>query len=117
MQFGPAAAPLAPHSEDLVFIQGLYSQAALASRSPHLGRMNVLSGAPVSMDPSVIRVGTTMDQVLATQIGGRTAVPSLVMGIEPNELRLEDGVSMIYGSGLPWGPPPRAAPQAITSGA
>ena len=60
--------------------------------------MNVLSGAPVSLDPSEIRVGTSMDQVLAPQIGSRTAVPSLVLGIEPNELRLEDGLSMIYGS-------------------
>ena len=32
----------------------------------------------------------------------RTAVPSLVLGIEPNELRLEDGVSMIYGSCISW---------------
>jgi hypothetical protein len=102
MEFGPAAAPLAPHSADLVFIEGLYSEAARTSTSPHLGRMNVLSGAPVSLDPRVIRVGTTMDQVLAAQIGGRTQVPSLVMGIEPNELRLEDGLSMIYGSSVSW---------------
>ena len=43
-----------------------------------------------------------MDQVLASQIGSRTAIPSLVLGIEPNELRLEDGLSMIYGSSLSW---------------
>jgi hypothetical protein len=113
MEFGPAAAPLAPHSADLVFIEGLYSQAALAASSPHLGRMNVLSGAPVSLDPSVIRVGTTMDQILATQIGGRTAVPSLVMGIEPNELRLEDGLSMIYGSSVSWVTPTKPATKEI----
>ena len=113
MEFGPAALPLTPHSADLVFIQGLYSQAALASTSPHLGRMNVLSGAPVSLDPAVIRVGTSMDQVLAAQIGGRTAVPSLVMGIEPNELRLEDGLSMIYGSSVSWVSPSKPATKEI----
>lgn len=113
MEFGPAAAPLAPHASDLVFIEGLYSQAALASTSPHLGRMNLLSGAPVSLDPSVIRVGTTMDQVLAAQIGNRTAVPSLVLGVEPNELRLEDGLSMIYGSSLSWLSPTKPATKEI----
>ncbi|MBL9187204.1 MAG: DUF1552 domain-containing protein [Opitutaceae bacterium] len=113
MELGPAAAPLLPHREDMVFIQGLYSQAALASTSPHLGRMNLLSGAPVSLDPGVIRVGTTMDQVLAAQIGHRTAVPSLVLGIEPNELRLEDGLSMIYGSSLSWVSPTKPATKEI----
>ena len=61
----PALLPMMPHREDMVFIQGLYNQAAFVSTSPHLGRMNVLSGAPVSLDPNVIRVGTSMDQVLA----------------------------------------------------
>ena len=113
MELGPAAAPLLPHREEMVFIQGLYSQAAFASTSPHLGRMNLLSGAPVSLNPSVIRVGTTMDQVLAAQLGHRTAIPSLVLGVEPNELRLEDGLSMVYGSSLSWISPSKPATKEI----
>src|SRR3954462_14616113 len=62
MELGPAALPMMPHREDMVFIQGLYHQAAFVSTSPHLDRMNVLSGAPVSLDPGEIRVGTSMDQ-------------------------------------------------------
>ena len=63
-----------PFREDIVFLRGLYNQQAVVSTSPHLGRMpNMLSGATVSLDPSVIRVGTTMDQVLSQQIGGYTA--------------------------------------------
>ncbi len=113
MELGPGARPMLPHREDLIFVQGLYSQAALASTSPHLGRMNLLSGAPVSLDPAVIRVGTSMDQVLASQIGGRTPVPSLVLGVEPNELRLEDGVSMIYGSSVSWATPSKPATKEV----
>ena len=60
-----ALLPMMPHREDMVFIQGLYNQTAAVSTSPHLGRMNVLSGAPVSLDPNEIRVGTSMDQILA----------------------------------------------------
>ncbi|MGH9719203.1 MAG: DUF1552 domain-containing protein [Bryobacteraceae bacterium] len=113
MEFGPAAQPLAPFREDLVFVRGLYNQTAFVSTSPHLGRMNMLSGAAVSLDPNEIRVGTTMDQVLARQIGGQTAVPSLVLGIEPNELRLEDGLSMIYGSAISWTSPAKPATKEI----
>src|SRR5690606_15222348 len=85
MEMGPALHPLKAHSQDLVFVRGLYNEAAAKSTSPHLGRMNLLSGQPVSLDPADIRVGTSMDQVLAARIGNRTAVPSLVLGIEPNE--------------------------------
>jgi hypothetical protein len=113
MELGPGLAPMLPHREDMVFIRGLYSQAALASTSPHLGRMNLLSGAPISLDPNVIRAGTSMDQVIANAIGDKTAIPSLVLGVEPNELRLEDGLSMIYGSSLSWVSPSKPATKEI----
>ena len=113
MELGPALQAMLPHRGDMVFVKGLYSKAAVDSTSPHLGRMNILSGAPVSLDPNVIRVGTSMDQVLASTIGDRTAIPSLVLGIEPNELRLEDGLSMVYGSSLSWVSPNRPATKEI----
>ena len=114
MELGPAAAPLMPIREDLVFINGLYNHQAFINPSPHMGRMaNMLSGAPVSSDPSVIRVGTTFDQVLAREIGGRTPVSSMALGIEPNELRLEDGLSMIYGSNVSWVSPTKPTPKEI----
>jgi hypothetical protein len=113
MEIGPGLAPMLPHREDMIFIDGLFNQAAQASTSPHLGRMNVLSGTPVSLDPKEIRVGTSMDQILASRIGSRTAIPSLVLGIEPNEMRLEDGLSMIYGSSVSWISPTKPATKEI----
>jgi hypothetical protein len=113
MEIGPALSPMMPHREDMVFIQGLFNHTAQTSTSPHLGRMNVLSGATVSLDPKEIRVGTSMDQVLAAQIGSQTSIPSLVLGIEPNELRLEDGLSMIYGSSVSWISPTKPATKEI----
>jgi hypothetical protein len=114
MELGPVLAPLHPFRQDIVVLKGLYNQQAVASSSPHLGRMpNMLSGATVSLDPAVIRVGTTMDQVLAQRIGNQTAIPSLVLGIEPNELRLEDGLSMIYGSCISWASPTKPATKEI----
>jgi hypothetical protein len=114
MELGPCLQAMAPYREDISFIRGLYNQQAVLSTSPHLGRMpNMLSGATVSLDPADIRVGTTFDQVLAQRIGSQTAVPSLVLGIEPNELRLEDGLSMIYGSCISWAAPTKPATKEI----
>jgi hypothetical protein len=114
MEVGPALAPMSAHKGDFTFIRGLFNEQAVKSSSPHLGRMpNLLSGANVSLDPAVIKVGTTFDQVLAQRVGRNTQVPSLALGIEPNELRLEDGVSMIYGSCLSWATPTRPATKEI----
>jgi hypothetical protein len=114
MELGPVAQPLMPFREDMIFVRGLYNHQAFINPSPHMGRMaNMLSGSPVSLDPSDIRVGTTMDQVLTKQIGGRTPVPSMALGIEPNELRLEDGLSMIYGSNVSWVTPTKPATKEI----
>jgi hypothetical protein len=114
MELGPAAQPMMPYREDINFLRGLYNQQAFISTSPHLGRMaNMLSAAKVSLDPAEIRVGTTFDQVLAREIGSQTAVPSLALGIEPNELRLEDGLSMIYGSCISWASPTKPATKEI----
>ncbi len=103
MEIGPGLEPMRRHRGDFSFLRGLYNEEAVKSSSPHMGRMpNLLSGATVSLDPADIRVGRTMDQVLSRTIGNRTPVTSMALGIEPNELRLEDGVSMIYGSCVSW---------------
>lgn len=114
MEIGPGLEPMRPFREDMVFLKGLFNEQAVRHKSAHLGRMpNLLSGAWVSTDQAEIRVGQTMDQVLARRIGARTAVPSLVLGIEPTELRLEDGLSMIYGSSISWASDTRPATKEI----
>jgi hypothetical protein len=114
MEFGPSAQPLTPYAQDIVFVKGLFNQQAFSNPSPHQGRnANLLSGARVSSDPSDIRVGTSMDQVLARQIGNQTPVPAVALGIEPNELRLEDGLSMIYASNISWASPTKPATKEI----
>jgi hypothetical protein len=114
MEIGPGLAPMQPFREDMVFLRGLFNAEAVRHKSAHLGRIpNLLSGAWVSTDQDEIRVGKTMDQVLAERIGHLTELPSLVLGIEPTELRLEDGLSMIYGSCISWATPTRPATKEI----
>src|SRR5438876_1411649 len=91
-----------------------YAVFCLKQKSPHLGRMpNMLSRAWVSTDQGEIRVGKSMDQVLAQHFGKSTAIPSLVLGVEPTELRLEDGLSMIYGSSISWASDTKPATKEI----
>jgi hypothetical protein len=114
MEIGPGLGPMASLSDDLVFIRGLFNQQAVAHESAHLGRSpNLLSGAWVSTDQDAIRVGKTFDQVLAQRIGHHTAIPSLALGIEPTELRLEDGLSMLYGSCISWAADTKPAAKEI----
>ena len=103
LELGPGLAPLQDHSSDIVFLKGLFNEQAALHPSPHMGRMaNLLSGGWVSEEQAEIRVAQTMDQLLAAEIGGESEVPSLALGVEPTELRLEDGLSMIYGSCISW---------------
>ena len=103
MQLGSGLQPMQPLREEMVFLRGLFNEQAVRHKSAHLGRVpNLLSGAWVSTDQSEIKVGRTMDQALAQAIGGDNVIPSLVLGIEPTELRLEDGLSMLYGSCISW---------------
>jgi hypothetical protein len=103
MELGQGLEPMLPFRSDLIFLRGLYNQKAVAHKSPHLGRIsNLLSGGWVSTDQNDIRCAKTMDQLMAQEIGDRTPLPSLVLGIEPTEMRLEDGLSMLYGSCISW---------------
>jgi hypothetical protein len=103
MELGNCLEPIKPLSDEILFLRGLYNQKALAHKSPHLGRIsNLLSGGWVSTDQNDIRCGKTMDQLMAQHIGERTPIPSLVLGVEPTEMRLEDGLSMLYGSCISW---------------
>ena len=114
MDLGPGLSPMRPHREEMVFLRGLFNAQSVANSSAHLGRMpNLLSGAWVSLDQNDLRVGKSMDQLLAQRIGQRTEIPSLVLGIEPTELRLEDGLSMIYGSCISWAEATRPATKEI----
>jgi hypothetical protein len=114
MEIGPGLQPMLPYRDDMVFLRGLFNEQAVRHKSAHLGRSpNLLSGAWVSTDQNDVRVGTTMDQVLAQRIGNQTPVPRLVVGIEPTELRLEDGLSMIYGSCISWASDTKPATKEI----
>lgn len=114
IEYGPCLEPLRDYASDFTFIKGLFNEQAAEHPSPHMGRMaNLLSGAWVSNDQAEIRVGRSMDQLMAQKLGRQSDVPSLVLGVEPTELRLEDGLSMIYGSCISWASETKPATKEI----
>ncbi|MBM3846409.1 MAG: DUF1552 domain-containing protein, partial [Verrucomicrobia bacterium] len=114
MQLGEALRPMEPYRKDMIYLGGLFNERALEHTSVHLGRFpNLLSGAWVSTAQQDIRVGQTMDQRLAQHLAGNVPIPSLVLGIEPTELRLEDGLTMLYGSCISWKSDTRPATKEI----
>jgi hypothetical protein len=54
-----------------------------------------------------------MDQVLAHTVGKSSPIPSLVLGIEPTELRLEDGYSMLLSCVISWSSDTKPATKEI----
>ena len=78
MQFGPAAEPLTPYPRGSRLRPRALQPArpAVTPARTWAAWPTCFPGAQVSNDPSDIHVGSTMDQVLAKQIGNRTQVPS-----------------------------------------
>ena len=75
--------------------------------------MNLLSGARSASIPTKSASARRWTRCWPARSADQTAVPSLVLGIEPNELRLEDGLSMIYGSSISWVSPTKPATKEI----
>ena len=116
MEFGPAARAAArPSARTSSSSAGSTTSRPSISTSPHLGRMaNMLSGAHGQPRPQR-HPRRHHDGPGAGAADRRPAprCPSLALGIEPNELRLEDGLSMIYGSSISWVSPTKPATKEI----
>ena len=80
LELGKVLAPLNDFRDQLTFIRGLYNAEALKGNIHSSQTGNLLSGAPLSSG-GTIRSGTSVDQVVAQQIGQRTKLPSLVLGL------------------------------------
>lgn len=109
MELGKVLEPLAPHREKLLFLRGLYNEEALKGNIHSSQTGNLLSGAPLASG-GAIRSGTSVDQVLAGRIGGRTKVPSLVLGCEPSMAAVHKNYSMLYSSHISWSSPTAPTP-------
>ncbi|MCH2126977.1 MAG: DUF1552 domain-containing protein [Pirellulaceae bacterium] len=109
MKLGKVLAPLGPHREKLLFIRGLYNEEARKGNIHSSQTGNMLSGAALASGGK-IRSGTSLDQVVAQQIGHQTKVPSLVLGCEKSIASVHREYSMLYSSHISWSSPTTPTP-------
>ena len=104
MELGKVLHPLKDFRDRMVFINGLYNAEALKGNIHSSQTGNLLSGAPLSAG-GTIRTGTSVDQVVAQQIGHLTKIPSLVLGCEKANPSVHKNYSMLYSSHISWSSP------------
>lgn len=102
MQLGRSLEPMTPYRAKLNVITGLFNRNATGV-GIHPGQTgNILSGAALQRG-SVLRGGTSMDQLLAGHFAEATPQPSLVLGCEqPITGYHETNFSMAYSSHISW---------------
>jgi hypothetical protein len=108
-QLSPILTPLAAYRDQMVVISGLSHPSAEGlgdGAGDHTrGTCTWLSGVhPKHTEGSDLRNGVTVDQVIASEFGKETALPSLELAIDLNYLvgNCENGYSCAYVNTLAW---------------
>jgi hypothetical protein len=109
MELGPAFAPLEPVKHKVNFVHGLRHPDNVCGGHAK-GAAGILTGIQ-PLGGRKIQAATSMDQVLAKQLGGETVLPSLVLGCErPVSGFHESSYSMMYASHVSWSSPVSPVP-------
>ncbi len=112
MELGKVLQPLNDFRDRMVFIRGLYNAEALKGNIHSSQTGNLLSGAPLAAG-GTIRSGTSVDQVVARQVGHQTKLPSLVLGCEKANPTVHKNYSMLYSSHISWSSPTTPTPLEV----
>jgi Protein of unknown function (DUF1552) len=113
--------PLEPFRKHVVLTSGLWSQSAEnppgVTGADHFVAAAYLAAAkPHKTTGSDIRVGTTVDQVIARHIGQSSLLPSLQLAVEDpgaNSNNCGEGYSCVYTNTISWQAPDRPLPMEI----
>jgi len=116
MEFSRTLMPLQPFEQDITVLKDLH--VFNNTSGPHWPLFsNYLNGAQFKQ--TLIPEGAeSLDQLIARHTGRETAVPSLVLGIEPAESGLRGGVPSVYYGTVSWSSkntpiPPEIYPRAV----
>ena len=113
--------PLQPYRKHVVLTSGLWSQSSEnppgVTGADHFVAAAYLSAVkPRKTTGADIQAGTSIDQVLAHQIGVDTLLPSLQLGLEDpgaNSTNCGEGYSCVYTNTISWQTPTRPLPMEI----
>ncbi|WP_218280651.1 DUF1552 domain-containing protein [Verrucomicrobium spinosum] len=99
--------------DKLLVFKGLWNPTTVAGPGGHYPKMNVLSGLTVKQTTTDVQVGTTMDQLMAQELGKNTPVSSIVLGTEGPKYSTDSGYTSIYSAYISWSSPTAPAPKEI----
>lgn len=113
MELMKTLSPLEPVKDKLLVFKGLWNPTTVAGPGGHYPKMNVLSGLTVKQTTTDVQVGTTMDQLMAQELGKNTPVSSIVLGTEGPRYSTDSGYTSIYSAYISWSSPTAPAPKEI----
>ncbi|MEZ0386836.1 MAG: DUF1552 domain-containing protein [Verrucomicrobium sp.] len=113
MELMKTLTPLEPVKDKLLVFKGLWNPTTVAGPGGHYPKMNVLSGLTVKQTTTDVQVGTTMDQMMAQELGKNTPVSSIVLGTEGPRYSTDSGYTSIYSAYISWSSPTAPAPKEI----
>ena len=113
MELLKTLSPLEPLKDKLLVCKGLWNPTTVAGPGGHYPKMNVLSGLTVKQTTTDVEVGTTMDQLIAAEVGKKTPMSSLVLGTEGPSYSTDRGYTSIYSAYVSWSSPTTPAPKEI----
>jgi hypothetical protein len=113
--------PLEPYRDRVVLTSGLWSQSAenppgVTGADHFVAAAYLAATKPHKTTGSDIRVGTTVDQVIARHIGRDSLLPSLQLAVEDpgsNSNNCGEGYSCVYTNTISWQAPERPLPMEI----
>jgi hypothetical protein len=113
MELMKTLSPLEPLKDKLLVFKGLWNPTTVAGPGGHYPKMNLLSGLTVKQTTTDVQVGTTMDQLIAAEVGKKTPMSSLVLGTEGPQYSTDSGYTSIYSAYVSWSSPTTPAPKEI----
>src|SRR5213079_3368148 len=113
--------PLEPYKNQTVIISGLHSRSAEpppgATGADHwVAAAFLCANKPRKTAGADVYVGTTIDQIIAKQIGGENLLPSLQLAVEDpgaNSSNCGEGYSCTYTNTISWSAPSSPLPMEL----
>lgn len=113
--------PLEPFRKHVVLTSGLWSQSSenppgVTGADHFVAAAYLTAVKPKKTTGADIRVGTSIDQVIARKIGGDNLLPSVQLAVEDpgaNSSNCGEGYSCVYTNTISWETPTRPLPMEI----
>lgn len=114
-ELSPTLKPIESVRDSVLVLGNLFNRASQAGEGHYVKTTAWLSGAPVKRTGGRdLRVGTSIDQLIAGRLRTRTPMSSLVLGIEPVRNRVDMGYSTVYGANVSWRTPTLPASRELS---